>query len=224
MKHYAFSARIILIVTVLICAPSLVGQDTSDDASIQFLFPEFTAGTVRMKNGSVQHAEMNYNTLAERMIFRQNGRLMEMTELDRIDTVILQNCRFVPFEKVFYEVLFNGPISLFVQNRTDLKSVGRPSAYGTTSQTVGPTSVSRLYLENNTFKMKVPEGYKIVPSPFYWIRKEGVMYKFQTERQFLKIFPGKENEIQKLIDQQKLDMKDKEDLKILAKYCNELNN
>jgi hypothetical protein len=224
MKHYAFSPRIILIGAALICAPTLVGQDNPDDASTQFLFPKFTAGTVRMKNGSVQQAEMNYNTLAERMIFRQNGRLMEMTELDRIDTVILQNCRFVPFEKVFYEVLFNGPVSLFVQNRTDLKSVGRPSAYGTTSQTIGPTSVSKLYMENNTFEMKVPEGYKIVPSPFYWIRQEGDMYKFMTERQFLKIFPGREKEIQKFIDQQKLDMKEKEDLKILVKYCNELNN
>lgn len=220
MKYFAFTTRIILSGMILFCSGSLAGQDNGDDSSIQFLFPEFTSGTVRMKNGSVQQAEMNYNTLAERMIFKQNGRLMEMTELDKVDTVILQNCRFVPFGKVFYEVLFNGPVSLFVQNRTDLKSVGRPSAYGTTSQTIGPTSVSKLYMESNTFEMKVPDGYKIVPSPFYWIRKDGVMYKFLTERQFLKIFPDKEKEIKTFIDKNKLDIKDRDDLKILAGYCN----
>jgi hypothetical protein len=99
------------ILTILLSAYVLLltGQTSTNDSLPQYLFPEFTMGIVKMKSGSSQRALMNYNTLTETMVFKQNGNLMDMTNLDKIDTISLQNAKFVPAEKVFYEVLVNVP-------------------------------------------------------------------------------------------------------------------
>lgn len=222
MKPYTysgFSVRISLIIAASVFVLSLEAQDAKDDHLPQFLFPEYSEGTVRLKDGQEQVVVMNYNTLTEKMIFRQNGKLLEITGLDKVDTITLQNAKFIPVEKAFYEVLVNAPVSLFVQNRSDLRSQGRPAAYGTTSQTIGPTSVSKLYLDQ-VYNMALPEEYKVAFSPFYWIRKNGTMYRFLTERQFLKIFPEKGKEIKEFIDQNDIDFRDRNDLIMLVKFCN----
>lgn len=221
-KSPIFSNRFFLTIVLPAYVLSLTAQTITDDSSPQYLFPEFAMGIVKMKNGSSQSALMNYNTLTEKMVFKQNGNLMDMTNLDRIDTISLQNAKFVPVAEVFYEVLVNAPISLFVQHKSDLKSTGRPAAYGTTSQTSGPTSLSKLYTHNRSYNLKLPEDFKVTPSSVNWIRINGIMHKFLTERQFLRIFPGKENDKKKVINQTNLDIKNQNDLINLVNYCNEL--
>jgi len=41
----------------------------------------------------------------EEMIFIQKGSYMALTDLENIDTVLIQNRKFVPVGKVFYEVV-----------------------------------------------------------------------------------------------------------------------
>jgi hypothetical protein len=221
-KSHIFSSRFILTVLLSAYLLLLTAQTITDDSLPQYLFPEFAMGIVKMKNGSNQRVLMNYNTLTETMVFKQNGILMDMTNLDGIDTISLQNAKFVPAAKVFYEVLVNAPVSLFVQHKSELKSTGRPAAYGTKSQTTGPTSLSKLYTHNRSYNLKLPEDFKVSHSSVNWIRINGIMHKFLTERQFLKIFPGRENDIQKIISQTNLDIKNKNDLINLVNYCNEL--
>jgi hypothetical protein len=47
------------------------------------------------------------------------------------------------------------------------------------------------------------------------------MSKFTTERQFAKIFPGKEDKIKDFFKKSKIDIKTAEGLKMLGKFCNE---
>jgi hypothetical protein len=206
-----------------VCALALSGQTGKTDSLPQYLFRSFTRGVIKMKNGPAQSAVMNYNTLTERMVFEQNGKLLDMINLEKVDTVYLQNARFIPAGKVFYEVLVKKPVSLFVQHKSELKSLGRPAAYGTMSQTTASTSVSKLYIDNGTYNLELPEYFKLTSSPVSWIRKNGIMYRFLTERQFLKIFPEYKNEIQGIIDQENLDIKKRDDLIKLVNYCNDLN-
>lgn len=190
-KHSLFSTRVILTFFLSAYGLSLIAQTVTDESAPQYLFSEFSRGIIKMKNGSSQIAIMNYNTLTEKMEFKQNDNMMYLTNLDGIDTVSLQNAKFIPVEKVFYEVLVDAPVSLFVQHVSELKSIGRPGAYGITSQTAGPTSVSKMYIDKKSYNLKIPDDTKVTPSPVNWIRINGIMHKFLTERQFLKIFPEK---------------------------------
>jgi hypothetical protein len=216
--------KIAIFVTVFLFTVIHLSAQTDTLANLpQFLLPHFTTTVMKLKTGVSLSAIMNYNTLTGKMTFYQNGTFMDLNKPETVDTIYLQEKKFVFIEKAFYEVLVSAYVSLFIQYRSDLRSSGRPAGYGTTSQTIGPTSVSTLYSSNNnSYNLKLPENYKVTPSQVNWIRMNNVMYRFQTERQFLKIFPAKENEIKQFIDKFKLNLNEKDDLIRLVNYCNGL--
>ena len=145
----------------------------------QFLYPEFIKCIVKMKSGESHTALMNYNTVTGKMVFYQSGVLMELNKPETVDTIFLQNAKFVFHEKAFCEVLVNAPISLFIQHKSDLSSSEKPSAYGAASQTSASTSVSKIY-NDKAYNLKLPENFKVIPSPVYWVKMNNVMYKIET--------------------------------------------
>jgi hypothetical protein len=188
----------------------------------QYLFHNFDTSSVRLKTGESFKAVMNYNTLTEKMTFYQNGTLLDLIKSKTIDTICIQNRLFVPIEKSFYEVILNASIAFFIQHKSDLISTGRPAALGTTSQTSGITSVSKLIGDENSYNLKLPENFKIKPYEVYWVRMNKEMHKFLNEHQLLRIFPANENEIKDFINQSHLKINKPGDLLKLAHFCNEL--
>jgi hypothetical protein len=171
-------------ILILILSLPLKSQTTSDGSSPQFLFPDFTTGKVKMKNGSSQSIVLNYNTVSEKMVYEKDDKLYDMISTELMDTVFVQNSKFVPVGQVFYEVLLEAPVSLFVQHKGDLLPPGAPAGYGGTS-------------DNNK-------------------------YSFINEKQFLKIFPGKEGDLKQFIKQNRIKFNKLSNLIRLVEHCNEL--
>jgi hypothetical protein len=187
----------------------------------QLLFPEFSRGVVIMKSGKTNSAMLNYNTVEEEMLFEQNAQFYVVAKLGDIDTIILNNRKFVPVEKAFYEVIVNGNISIYIQNKNRFAPVGTKSAYGLTSQVNGPTSVNTVRGGGQVRTLEIPDNVEISEATVYWVKVNGVMSKFTNERQFAKIFPGKEDKIKDFFKKSKVDIKTAEGLKLLGQFCNE---
>ncbi len=175
-----------------------------------------------MKTGESHNAVLNYNTVTENMVWEKDSKLLDLTNMESVDTIFLQNRKFVPFNKVFYEVLVNAPISLFIQHKSDLVPSGSPSGYGGTSQTASIKNLSSVSLNSGTYNLEMPPDYTINPSSVYWIRKSDTMFSFLNKRQFLKIFGGENDEIEKFIKQNRLKTENRDDLIKLVNYCNEV--
>lgn len=218
---HIFLRPIILIVALCSIAIQLTAQTSSDGNLPQYLFPGFTRGLVRMKTGENYNAVLNYNTVTENMVWEQDGKLLDLTNMKAVDTIFLQNRKFVPVNEVFYEVLVNAPISLFIQHKSDLVPAGSPSGYGGTSQTASIKNLSSVSLKSGTYNLEIPSDYNINPSSVYWIRKSNTMFSFLNKRQFLKIFSEKNDEIEKFIKQNRLKTENRDDLIKLVNYCNE---
>lgn len=214
--------QIFIIVLLFSNAIHLSAQTNSDENLEQYLLPGFTRSVVRMKTGISYNAVMNYNTVTEKIVFEHNGIFLDMTDTKSVDTISIQNRKFIPFNEVFYEVLVNAPISLFLQHKSDLIPPGQPSGYGSTSQTSSIKSYSTLSRNGGNYNLKIPSDYEIKPSPIYWIRKNDTMFSFLNKRQFLRIFPEKNDEINKFINQKPLRIENRDDLIKLVNYCNEV--
>lgn len=215
--------KLIIFGIIIFCAiTQLKAQPDSLSNRAQFLYPDFSDGVVKMKDGKIVTIKMNYNTLTEKMTFYQNGTLMDMIKPETVDTITLQNNKFVFLEDAFLEVLVNGHVTLFVQHKSDLSSTGRPGAYGTKSQTSGPVSVPKLYTNSNTYNLKLPEEFVVTPSPVNWIRIDNEMHKILTKGQFFKLFPANEDKIKEYINKNKLNIKKTGDLVKIVSYCNTL--
>ncbi len=215
--------KMIISVIIIFCeVTKLTAQTDSLIKRSQFLFPDFSMSVVKLKTGETIIANMNYNTITQKMTFSQNGALTDLNKPEAVDTILLQNKKFIFYKNAFLEILVNARVSLYIQHKNDFKSSGRPGAYGTTSHTLGPTSVSTLYSENKAYDLNVPENFSVVPSPFYWVRINNVMHRIDSERQFLKLFPKNGEEIKQFINKSDINIKKQEDLLRLVKYCNDL--
>jgi hypothetical protein len=219
MKKSNSRKQLLIVFIFLICYTAAI-KAQKDTA--QYVFPEFSIGSVKMKNGQTEFALMNYNKLTEEMIFDKNGVKLALDSINTIDTITIESRIFVPQQKIFYELLVKGPVSLFVQHKCNPIAAGNPSGYGETTETGASKSVSSVYYSGVPLqKLKLSSDYHITDDTQFWIRKNGVFYKSNTGSQVIKVFPEKAKEIKHFIKENNLNLKHTGDLITLIVKCNE---
>lgn len=201
---------------------TLNAQTKPDGSAPQFLFPEFSTGKVRLKNGNIQSLELNYNTVSEKIVYKKDDKIYDVVNTEIIDTVFIKESKFVPAGKVFYEILLPAQISLFVQYHGKLIPPGSVAAYGGTSQVSSTTNLTSVNLSMGYYNLKLPDDYTVKVHLIFWINKENNMFSYETEKQFLKLFPDKVAEIKEFIKKQKIKFDKLADQVSLFVYLNEL--
>jgi hypothetical protein len=224
MKKTQMSLRYMIAGLLLTaCSFSLTAQTDSLVNLPNLLLPKFTKSVVKLKSGQINTAVLNYNKVDQEMVFFQNKQTLVLNEPKLVDTIFMANRTFIPFEKGFYELAVNAPISLFIQHKSYVEFEGYPTLYGAKSQTTAPSYVRQIYGANGAIDLKIPKGYKVVDDTQFWIRKIGGMTVFDTKREFLKIFPEKEKELNQFISKNKINFENYEDVIKLVTYCNEIS-
>jgi hypothetical protein len=199
---------------------SLFAQDElSGKEFSSYVFPAFIEGTVKQKSGEVNKAFLNYNSLTEEMIFEQSGQKMALDKIEEIDTVYIENKKFIPAGKVFYEVVTNTPVALFIQHKSDLIPPGSETGFGT-SQTSAITNVNDLKNSGIAYKLKLPDDYKITLKKIYWLKKNNNYYLVKAIKNVLDLFPEKADAIKAYVKANKIDLKNSDDAMKLIVFCN----
>lgn len=221
MKLIYFSpgaiAFILLIGTVL----NVNAQGNSDRPLPQFLFPVFADGVIVMKDASKSEARLNYNMVEEAMISEKDGVYWRSQNPALIDTIYLQNRKFVPVDNAFYEILATGETTFFLENKSKYVSVGEDIGYGVKSHSIDHTELTRFETWSSVATVELPKNVTISNVSVNWVRRNGSMQRFNTEKQLLKMFPEKKIQISDYIDKQKINLKVREDLIKLGNFCNE---
>ena len=198
-------------------------QANSDGSSPQFLFPEFIKGEVKMLNGRSQFAILNYNTVSEKMVYKQDDKIYDMIGIENIDTIFIYKSMFIPVGKLFHEVLVKDSMSLFVQHKGVLLPPGKPVGFGGTSQVSSSTYLSSVQLSSGYYNLALPADYEVKVDPVYWVRKDGRMMSYISEKQFLRLFPEEEADLKKFIKQNKIRFDRIPDMVKVAEYYNEIS-
>jgi hypothetical protein len=225
MKNFNIRLKVTIVITVIIGVIQTLpvkAQTRPDGSAPQFLYPEFTKSKVRMKNGQIQNIMLNYNTVSEKMVFQKDEKLYDMANPEMIDTVFLQDSRFVPAGKVFYKVVLIAPVAFYAQYKGELQPPGTPAGYGGTSQVSNTKNMSSVQLSTGYYNLDLPADYAVKTNIIYWYSKNGKMLSFVNERQFLKLNPDKEKELKQFIKQNKIKFDKQPDIVKLAEYYNQL--
>jgi hypothetical protein len=185
-----------------------------------YLFPEFTKGTVLIKAGKPKELKMNYNLLTEEMIFEYPGKYLALTNIETIDTVIIQGRKFIPSGKIFLELLVNSRVPLFAKYTCSITPPGKPSGYGGTSQTSSITVIDQLFSKGRAYEMELPADYVVVPNTEYLLFKGGSFIRIYNIKQVLKVFPEKGTQIKDYNKKNKTDFKKQDNVISLIAFCN----
>ena len=214
--------RYILFSIVLFILLPATAQRNDKGEMPQYLLTEFIKTRVLMKSGASQYEMMNYNTVTEKMVYRKDDNYWDLANPEMVDTVYLGDMKFIPFGKYFFEAGYISKITLFIQHKGTLMSAGSTVGYGGKSQLASTDRITGVDFSGGRFNLPLPTDFIVNPSPVYWIRKNGEMLDFLTEKQFLRYFETDAEKIRDFIKDNKLKIDKPDHLSRIVRFCNDL--
>ena len=209
--------RIFLFAWLLSVAGSAVLAQSADMAT-PYVFPEFVQSTVLQKNGGRVSALLNYNTITQEMMFEQNGSRIVMDQ-GSTDTIYLQNRKFIPAKGVYLEKVTNTTAALYVQNKNK-------AVLAQKGEKVNGV-LSDVYKKNETEKadhyaLKLPDSYRLLNDNKYWLQQGSDLIALTNLKKIPSLFPKKEAEVAKFIEENKISLTSQEDMVRLVEFGNGL--
>jgi hypothetical protein len=217
MKKLSFICFLILI------SFEINSQIISEGPTAQFLYSSFSSGKVKMKNGEVHDLLMNYNTLSEKLVYKQNERLYDLINQDLADTIYFQDYKFISSAGVLYQVLLDAKVPFFVHYKGKLLPPGTPAGYGENSQLSNTKLQSSFSNSTGSYNLELPADYKVRIDLIYYFRKDDMLISFSNQRELLKIFPDKADELKEFIKKNKIKFDNPLDIQNLAQFYNKIN-
>ena len=180
-----------------------------------FIFKQFVHAKIHFKNRSITVVPMNYDAVNDKMYFQRDGQLMELMQLDRIESVVWakQFC-FVCHDQKFLEkvTLKNGTAFIHWQVRS--VNVGAIGAMGRVTQ----AKVERVY-SSESWRNHSADIYKQKNQNDYYLLWDGSLKKVTTLKQILKLFPDHKADIEAFVEEQKIKMQMPQSVLELLDYC-----
>jgi hypothetical protein len=215
----------VLITGIMIFITGFVArsQDKSGENLQQYLFPSFTKSLIKTKAGKEVNIMLNYNMVSEKMVFDQKGQYFDLANPEQVDTAYIENRKFIPHGKEFVEVAVTGNYPFYIQHKSDLQAPPRPGAYGTTSELTSSNYLSGYQTDIGYYNFKLPQGYTVKVSTFFWFRKGEEWFRINSEKQVPKIFPESEDKIKDFIKENRIKAERTNDMIKLGIFCNGLS-
>jgi hypothetical protein len=177
-----------------LCGVFVHAQSTVDTVRHSpYILDAFARGKVLLKTGSSSEETLNYNALTGEMIFDAGGKYLAIGNPAAVDTVIIEARKFIPVNNKFYEWLPGTPDPLFIEYTYTVTEPGTEIGYGMSSSTMAAQGLTSLIKAGGAYKLKLPDGYRVVPGFTYWIYKDNNYQKAGNVQQLSKIYPGKKH-------------------------------
>jgi hypothetical protein len=211
--------RIILVVVlaVVLMTEGAAGQVDGGVTLSHYIFENFHKGRVRLKSGSVNEEELNYNSLTSEMVFNDHGKYLAIANPMDVDTITILDRQFVPAGKGFYEVLAPGPAPLYLEYTCTIKDPGADIGYGMSSTTSATTQLKSLIQSGGAYNLKLPDGFQPIPQRNFLILRNGKFLPANNVRQLGLAFPDKKAWINQYVKDKHPDLKKTEDLVALVR-------
>lgn len=179
------------------------------------LLPSFEQGTVFLKRSLPVRVPLNYDAGMATMRYMDGNQIMELLNIEDIDRIHIGTHHFVPIRGKFCEVFHPHTDSksvLLVDWCMSNVHVGYKGAMGVTSQVKGH-SVNISVMGADLFgDMRSIHGstdvqtsnnsqdvYKTRYYNVYYLYRDGKARKFKNKKQLLKLFPGRTDEVERVL-------------------------
>ena len=206
------------LIAFLFFSSSLHAQNINQPVKlVQYVFNEFSPGTVKLKSGETYKQQLNYNIVTNEMVFENNGKFAAIANAESVDTIYISDRKFIPLSKKFYEVLVTGPMPLLEEFTATVTEPGTSIGYGSTTEAGAASSYQSLIRDGGAYGLKLPDGYTVVPKNDFFILKEGNLERAGSQKQLAKIFPDKKDQIKDFVEKNHTNFSKREDIIALVK-------
>lgn len=216
MAKYIFMLGCVLVVLHLNAQQTIAPVQLT-----HYVFDSFHKGKVKVKTGVTTEQTLNYNIITNEMIFDNGGKMMAIGNAADVDTVFIQDRKFIPIGDKFYEVLTNTKLPLLLEFTATIDEPGASVGYGNASGTTNATSLRTLVKSGDVYGLKLPDDFKITPGFIFRILKDGELLKAGSAKQLAAIFPEKKKLITELAKKNNTNFKTGAEVAVLVQQIQE---
>lgn len=203
-------------IVLLLC----LGLTVSAQSPI-YLFPDFTKGTVALKNHTFVKTTFNYDTFHDKLLYMDGDQQMELSDFTNVASIYIGDRTFVPQGHLLYEVVDLGdcPEKLLIRWHQKKNPMGKKGAYGQVAEGTGAVALDPEYYSISLKSRGGEQVFDTIVENTYGILAEGKFKKFKDKKSFLKLFPGKEESIREYIDKEHILFNNPEHVIAVARFA-----
>ena len=187
-----------------------------------FIFEQFSNAKIHFKNRSVTVATMNYDAVNDKMYFKNNGELMELSNQEMIDSISWAGKRsFITNGKSYLEKVNLDNGTCYIGWRIKNVNVGSAGAYGTTTQgKVESISVRSLGVFSATDAASHSgDVFQQKNANEYYLPIDGKLKKVTNLKHLYKLYPEHKDAIKEYADKEKIKMNEPLSVLQMLNYC-----
>lgn len=161
-----------------------------------FLFDEFVPGRVLMRNGAHIDIPLNYDASNNHMLYLQDGKQIILLNTQEIDTIYIDNRKFIPINRAFLEIckLPNGLLSINWQLREVFK--GYRGAYGQIIQSHVESVNTNAFQPGTSYELQRADVTVCKNKNQYWVMIGGRPHKFTNKKTLFRLFLAHKKELE----------------------------
>lgn len=187
-----------------------------------FIFDQFYNAKIHFKNRSVTVAPMNYDAVNDRMYFKQNDDMMELTNQESIDSISWAGKRcFITYGKNFLEKINLDNGTCYIAWRIRNVNVGSAGALGSVTQgkveNINIRSMGVFSAEDA--KSHNADVYQQKNANEYYLPMDGKFKKITNKKHILKLYPAHKSEIEAYMDKENIKMQEPLSVLQLLNFC-----
>lgn len=221
MKNRWTPAGPLAFLLLLLASTGQAQIDAQASQISHYIFSSFTKGIVLQTDGNKSEQLLNYNALTNEMVFDANGKNLALAAPEKVDTVYIENRKFVPAEKKFYEILVTGTYPLAIEYTASIIEQGNDIGFGMKSTTGANQSMKTMIQNGSAYGLKLPDGYQVKQNRTYFIRKESKWQRINGFSGITKLFPEKKSSINETLKKNNLEFSKQQDVIVLLQSINE---
>lgn len=227
---YSFFVLLLITSGYLFCqAPQKVTIDnnkvSTNDISpeLQLIFPDFRDGSIHYKTLRPIKCKLNYNFLLDEVLFlNEKGEHMAIANPEDLTYVIIENRKFIPSEKGYFEVIENDNISLLYKWTSRISKAGKEGALGLPTDAPSVYQMNRISFDSKEWKVGVNEEAVVYVEVRPYFKAYSKFIPATNPKSCYKAYPEKKALIRAYLEQNPVDFKSESDLRRLTRYCNSL--
>ncbi len=171
-----------------------------------------------MKNKAKTLAKLNYDTANKKMMYLQDNDEMILLNYNQVDTVYIADKKFIPLPAMYLEVVQTPKGEIFIDWTLKNKYRGNRGAYGQITQNKVET-INTAHWTNNEYKIQTAEVFERENANVYWIYIDDKPVRCRNEKDLLKYFPNRKEEIKVFVKNEKLNFKNPADAIKIIGFC-----
>ena len=193
--------------------------------SSKFLFNKYINDDIKLKNGELTKTEINYNLFFQQIWYKDNSQYFVLKKMDKVEYLESENYKFLIVNKSIYQIIaHSSKYKILKSQEIDLETLNKSNGpYGTGTVGGSAKSLSSYITQSsgiNNIKSNSDLEFDVI-TKYYISDNYDNIYNL-SKRKIYRLFENKEESIKKYLKQNKISLKNENDIIELFKYITSL--